>query len=248
VRRTLNPGKDDNGPVKGTKVNVDNAGVETTAVARRSFDTGFKIHNPANSGISYESRNNFTRWYQEDGSTQVFRLFQLDENNSSARPGAARSEAFAADDSFEYSNNRTNIWSAHYHMVSRANEGFSIFQSKASDSSDPNVHYVSDGWSVQLNINAQGRLLINERRESDLVVYDRDMTGQGFDVEVHDDGKNYIVFIDGVKKASGSYARHPGLKTTFRWGMYLGSDIVNQGTAIMYVSGARVTTQPGRIN
>jgi hypothetical protein len=206
------------------------------------------IHVSSNSTVKHENRDQFTRWYQEEGNTQIFRLFQGDENTQSARALAARSEAFASGDSFNFANNRTNIWSGRFHIANRANEGFSIFQSKAQDSPDPRIHLVSDGWSIQLNISNSGHLLINERRENDLTVYSQDMTGRSFDAEIRDDGKNYVVFIDGVQRAAGTYFRDPGLKTTFRWGMYLGADIVNNGTAVMYVSGARVTTRPGRLD
>jgi hypothetical protein len=233
--------------VKGTKVNVNNAAVETTSLGRRSFDTGFKIHVPTSSTLAYASRFKVTRWYQEDGNVQVFRLFQGDENVSSSRAGAARSEAFAPNDSFRVANNRINIWSGRFYIASRANEGFSIFQSKATSVSDPKIHNISDAWSVQLNIDDNGRLVINERREADKVVYNVDMTGRGFDAEIRDDGENYEVYIDGVKQASGRFFRHPSLGTTFRWGMYMGKDVVTRGVATTYVSGARVTTKPGRL-
>jgi hypothetical protein len=239
---------DANGPVKGTRISVDNPGIENSPIGNRTFLKNFKIHISSNSTVPYERRDQFTRWYQEEGNTQVFRLFQNDENTQSSRALAARSEAFAADDSFNYADNQTNIWSGRFHVVNRANEGFSIFQSKATSVSDPDIHNISDAWSVQLNISNSGQLVVNERRESDSVVYSQDMTGRSFDAEVRDDGKNYVVFIDGVQRAAGTFFRHPSLKTTFRWGMYLGADIVNNGTAVMYVSGARVTTRPGRLD
>jgi hypothetical protein len=248
IKRGLNiTGENLSATVKGTKVTVNHGAVETTTIGRRSFDTGFKIHVPTSSVISYESRLKTTRWYQEDGDVQVFRLFQGDENVSSTRAGAARSEAFAANDSFKVANNRTNVWSGHFHVASRANEGFAIFQSKATSVSDPRIHGVSDAWSVLLTIDGNGRLVINERREADKVVYNFDMTGRGFDAEIRDDGENYEVYIDGVKQASGRFFRHPTLASTFRWGMYMGADTVTQGIATMYVSGARVTTKPGRL-
>jgi hypothetical protein len=237
-----------NGPVKGTRISVDNASLETGPIGDRTFLKGFKIHIPPSSTVPYERRDQYTRWYQEEGNTQIFRLFQQDENIQSDRPGAARSEAFAPEYSFNYADNQTHIWTGRFHIANRANEGFSIFQSKATSVSDPAIHNISDAWSIQLNITGSGQLLVNERRESDSVVYSQDMTGRSFDAEIRDDGKNYVVFIDGVQRAAGTFFRHPSLKTTFRWGMYLGADVVTNGTAVMYVSGARVTSKPGRLD
>lgn len=233
--------------VKGTQVPVDNEAVESTPVGDRSFEPDIKVHVPTSSTVPYDDRFTVTRWYQEDGNTQVFRLFEGDENVSSSRAGAARSEAFAPDRSFKVANDRTNIWSGRFHVGSRAGEGFSIFQSKAASSSDPDIHNISDAWSVQLNIDSDGRLVVNERREPDTIVYDRDMTGRGFDAEVRDDGEHYEVYVDGTEVASGRFFRHPSLATTFRWGMYMGAGVVDDGTALLNVSGARVSTTPGRL-
>ncbi len=254
VRAALNNNAVDNGPVKGTRVNVDNAAVETS-IGNRTIVTGFALHIPCNSAVSFGSRDNFTRWYQEDGKTQVFRMFQNDENSRSDKRGAARVEVFANNNNFDYGDNRTNIWSARYRLVEHpANESYAIFQSKAVDSDNPNEE--RDSWSVQLNISKTGALVIDERREADLTVYPN-VIGRSFNAEIRDDGRKYVVYIDGVKRAEGSFERLNSLPTTFRWGMYFGqinpsknSDgkiTASGGRAIMYVSGAQITSVPGRL-
>jgi hypothetical protein len=236
------------GPIKGTRIGIDNPSVATGAVGDRPFIENFRLHIPTSSSAPYEMRDRFTRWYQESDQTQIYRMFADDENVQSSRPLAARSETFAADKSFDYADNQTNIWSGRFRVADRAGEGFCIFQSKATDSPDPAIHFKKDGWSVQLNITDRGLLVVNERREDDTIVYTQDMNGRSFDAEVRDDGKNYVVLIDGKERASGSYERQPGLLTTFRWGMYFGNNSLEEGRAIMNVSGAQVTTKPGRLS
>jgi hypothetical protein len=62
--------------------------------------------------------------------------------------------------------------------------------------------------------------------------------GKPFHILVRDNGKDYEVHLDGKEVGKGSYPRPAG-KTNFRWGMYLGKNVVTQD-AMIFVSGATV--------
>jgi autotransporter-associated beta strand protein len=241
IKPTLNDGTADPGPVSGSVINVNNALTEAGLYGDRPISAGpLRIHIPCNT--STKGLTNFTRWYQTDGNTQVFRLFVNDENTANSRVGAARSEAFT-ETNWNATDNLTYEWSGHYTIAHRQ-QGAAIFQVKNTD----------NDWAVQLNLLGNGALVVNNRRNaSDVTVKNPDGTiknfdGQGFDVRIQDDGYNYKVWIDGDLLADNFYARPTG-GTQFRWGIYLGSTILNPPSdySLITVSGAEVLTWTGDI-
>jgi len=208
--------------VKGSKINVDNRRVEITPNAKRSIPREIKLHTLGNSGIPRQDFENWSRWYQEDGNTQVFRLFKGEENVRNARENAARIEAFSE---VSWKEGDWHQWSGTYTLIKP--HGAAIFQAK---------NDVND-WSVQINMNSKGDVILNHRRGADQVIA-KDMAEKPFHILVRDNGKNYEVHLDGKKVGEGSYARPAG-KTNFRWGMYLGGNPVTHD-AMIFVSGATV--------
>ncbi len=208
--------------VTGSRISVDNRRVEITPNAKRSIAREIKLHTLGNSAIPRQDFENWSRWYQEDGNTQVFRLFKGEENVHNARANAARTEAFSE---LNWKEGDWHQWSGTYTLIKP--HGAAIFQAK---------NDVND-WSVQLNMNSKGDVMLNHRRGGDQVIA-KDMVGKPFHILVRDNGKDYEVHLDGKEVGKGSYPRPSG-KTNFRWGMYLGKNAVTQD-AMIFVSGATV--------
>lgn len=208
--------------VTGSKINVDNRRVEITPNARRPIPGNIKLHTLGNSAIPRRDFGDWSRWYQEDGSTQVFRLFKGEQNVRNARENAARTEAFSE---VNWKEGEWHQWSGTYTLIKP--HGAAIFQAK---------NDVND-WSVQINMTAEGDVVLNHRRAKDQVIA-KGMVGKPFHILVRDNGKDYEVHLDGKKVGAGSYPRPAG-KTNFRWGMYLGKNAVTRD-AMIFVSGATV--------
>jgi hypothetical protein len=213
--------------VTGSTIKVANRLVESTPEARRPIARDIRIHTLGNSVISRPDFGKWSRWYQEDGKTQVFRLFKGEENVRNARANAARIEAFST---LGWTRGPWHQWSGTYTIVKP--HGAAIFQAK---------NNLND-WSVQLGMNSKGDVTLNHRRGKDQVIAPA-MTGKPFHIRVRDNGHDYEVYLDGKKVGSGSYARPAG-KTNFRWGMYLGKGAVSHD-AMIFVSGATVDGKDG---
>ena len=219
--------------VTGSKINVNNKLVELTPEARKSIPKDIMIHTLGNSLIPRCDFDRWSRWYQEDGSTQVFRLFKNEVNVRNSRENAARIEAFSA---LKWQRGGWHEWSGTYTIIKP--HGAAIFQAK---------NNIND-WSVQLNMNGNGDVMLNHRRAPDKWIA-RNMTGKPFHIRVRDNGHDYEVYLNGTKEGDhdyevylngtkegeGFYARPEGT-TAFRWGMYLGSNAVKHD-AMIFVSG-----------
>ena len=218
----LPKGKNSKIGVTGSTVDVKNELVEVTPEAGRPIPKAIRIHTLGNSVISRADFKKWTRWYQEDGSTQVFRLFKDEENVRNARENAARIEAFSE---VKWKRGDWHEWSGTYTIIKP--HGAAIFQAK---------NPIND-WSVQINMNAAGDVILNHRRAEDKVIA-TGMTGKPFHIRVRDNGHDYEVYLNGTKVGEGLYARPAG-DTSFRWGMYLGKSEVKH-EAMIFVSGATV--------
>lgn len=208
--------------VTGSKINVANKLVELTPAARRPIPKDIRIHTLGSSVIPRVDFGKWSRWYQEDGSTQIFRLFKGETNVRNARENAARIEAFS---NVTWKQGDWHEWSGTYTIIKP--HGAAIFQAK---------NNIND-WSVQLNMNSKGDVVLNHRRAGDKVIATA-MVGKPFHIRVRDNGKDYEVYLDEKKVGEGLYARPEGT-TGFRWGMYLGKSAVNN-EAMIFVSGATV--------
>lgn len=219
----LRPGANRNEGVTGSKIKVANARVETTAYARRSIARDIRIHTLAHSSIARRNFGQWTRWYQEDGNTQVFRLFKDETNVRNNRPNAPRIESFSTHN--WKAGGGWHEWTGTYTIIKPV--GCAIFQVMNRDNE----------WAVHLGMNGAGDISLNHRRGPRLVIA-RNMTGKPFDIRVRDNGHDYEVFLNGEQVAAGKYARPTGV-TNFRWGMYLGSRPMPED-AMIFVSGATV--------
>jgi hypothetical protein len=216
-RKAFPIGKNSTGGVKGSKINVNNKLLSKVPHADKPIPSDIRIHTLCHSFIQRKDFPKWTRWYQEDGSTQVFRLFKDEHNVRNKRKGAARVEAFTK---LEWGKGDWHAWQGTYTLVRP--HGAAIFQAK-NDNND---------WGVMINTNSEGDIKLNHRTEKDITIA-RGMAGKSFTLGIRDNGHDYEVYYNKKKVGEGSYARPKGM-TRFRWGMYDGTV---QHDAMIFVTG-----------
>jgi hypothetical protein len=171
----------------------------------------------------------WTRWYQEDGNTQVFRLFKGEENVRNDRELAARIEAFSPNARWLPKSGVWREWVGHYTISKAAGcsspHNCAILQAKGNE---------IDQWSVMLNLDAAGNVWLNRRRGEDFIIA-KNMVGKSFDVRVRDNGLDYQVYVNGVLQGSGRWERTQEIG--FRWGLYVGESELKDDVMI-FVTGA----------
>jgi hypothetical protein len=222
----LPKGKNSRTGVKGSKIEVNHELVETSEESRQPIPEAIRIHTLGNSVIQRAEFSKWTRWYQEDGNTQIFRLFKGEVNTRNSRTNAARIEAFS---NLSWQKGGWHEWNGTYTIVKP--HSAAIFQAK---------NNIND-WSVQINMNDKGDVILNHRRADDKVIA-QNMVGKPFRIRVRDNGEEYEVFLEGKEVGKGSYKRPEG-KTGFRWGMYLGKNEVSRD-AMIFVSGVTMDQKP----
>jgi hypothetical protein len=227
----------------GTVIDVHNGDVEGGLFDGFGIQDDLRLHTLANSSIGQGAHGNWSRWYQTDGATQVFRLFPGEENvrpSSSGviRPLAARIEAFDRNTGWNVDDGEWHDWVGRYTIVKPIDA--TIFQAKDTD---------NDDWSVALGMNSDGGVFVTHRRPMPgqprhEVLLDNAI-GQPFDIRIRDNGLDYEVYFgdQNVPFTSGQYIRNdePGddSDTRFRWGMYVGSNpVLDEG--MIFVSHASV--------
>lgn len=217
---TIPVGRNSTQGVTGSTMDVNNAVVERGANSTNPVPKEIRIHTLCNSAIPRRDFQKWTRWYQEDGNTQIFRLFKGEHNVRNARPDAARIEAFS---DLTWTRGDWHEWEGTYTIVKP--HGCAIFQAK---------NNVND-WGVMINLSDDGSITLNHRRHQDDKVIAENMTGKSFDLKVRDNGHDYEVYFNGEKQGAGYYDRPTG-HTGFRWGMY---DKTLKHDALIFVTGAR---------
>lgn len=245
---------------KGTAINITNSSFETGAGAS-NVTTNLTFHHPFNKSMSPNSIGKFTRWYQVDGKTQIFRIFKDDQDYTTGSNNAkGRIEAFANGSGSTVrptstSDNQTKkmTFTARYHiMTHNPSKKIKIFQAKArsqSGLSDP-------AWGPSINILENGMVEFEGRQYKKVNVtnlYNNNGTFRvrSFDVKIEDDGVDYKMYYNGNLRIHGAWSRI-NRNTVSRWGMYLQA---NNGPGILsgnpeariYVSGAKVTKTNGNV-
>lgn len=208
---------------EGSRVRINHELLEGGPNSERPLLEEIRIHTLGSSVINRGEFDNWSRWYQEDKNTQIFRLFEGEENVRNSRKLAARIEAFSIFDWKE--GDGWQEWAGTYTIIKPHN--CCIFQAK---------NPIND-WGVMLNMNDEGDVKINHRRGEDKVLA-RGMVGKPFHIRVRDNGLDYEVYFNGKKEGEGSWPRPKG-KTGFRWGMYLGAKEVRHDAMIL-VTGAAI--------
>ena len=216
----------------GSTIDVDNAAVETTSDSKRAIPQNIKIHTLGNTYVSRSDFSKWSRWYREDGNTQVFRLFKNEINTANSQADRARIEAFTT---LNFVRNSTNVTNSKWHQWSgqflilnntvKNTQGAAILQSKNSD----------NDWSFMVTMNSLGDITFQPRWGTyKTVAYA--MAQKAFSIKVRDNGHNYEAYFNGVLQVSGSFNRPTGTNN-FRWGLYKGTATITNDVMI-FVSGA----------
>jgi len=208
---------------KGSKVSVNLPVVEELPEARRPIPKDINLHTLPDSSIPRKDFAKWSRWYQEDGHTQIFRLFPDEVNLHSSRPLAARVEAFSKTQWTE----AQGTWHEWSGVVTPINPVGMSLQVKNS---------VND-WAMNITIRENGDVLLDHRRGEDAVIA-HGMLRKSFLLRVRDNGLDYEVYLNGHKAGEGRYKRPEG-KTCFRWGMYVGEHEVRH-EAMIFFSGVTI--------
>lgn len=234
------------GPVLGSRITVNKELLEKQVGKIGPIPKDIGIHTEISGGISRKDFDKWTRWYQEDGNVQVFRLFKGEQNirggtGKDASPG--RIEAFSK--ALTVAPGTWREWEATYTVIKPL--GACIFQ----------LMHEGSLWPFHIDMTAAGQIHFLRRRpvpglEREIVMA-RDMAGKSLRIKVRANGEEYEVYQkapldDGPWKlvTKGSYTRAKDNKISFRWGMYAGSkkgeSISND--AMILVTGAAI--DPGR--
>jgi hypothetical protein len=220
--KAIPTGRNSTDGITGSRITVNRSIVEQGMSATNPVPDAIRIHTLGNSMIPRRDFAKWSRWYQEDGNTQVFRLFKGEHNVRNERANSARIEAFSAH-KWNHGDGWQQ-WEGRYTLV--APEG-AIFQVKAPGPVD---------WAVMISAAGDDRLTLQPRRGERKTVD----SGRQFDLRVRDNGLAYEVFVNGNLALSGHYDRQ-GLASTFRWGMYVGGKRLVSKDAMILVTGATIT-------
>ncbi len=216
-------GKNSTTGFTGSTVRVNHDLFKDSPDARRKIPDAIKIHTIGHSAIRRSDFPNWTRWYQEDGNTQVFRLFKDEENVRNSRELAARVEAFSE---VSWGNGEWHEWVGTFTIIKP--HGCPIFQVMNSEIE----------WALHIQMSDSGDISYKHRRGGGSKVIARNMVGKPFHIRVRDNGHDFELFLNGKSQGKGTYARPSG-KTNFRWGMYLGANPVRH-EAMLLVTGAGI--------
>lgn len=220
-------GENSNGGFKGSTVSVDHSLLASSPDAGRKIPEDIFIHTVGNSLIKRGEFRDWTRWYQEDGNTQVFRLFKGEENVRNERKLAGRIEAFS---SLKWDKgDRFHEWTGTFTIIKPHRAA--IFQVMNSEIE----------WAMHVSMDENGDVSYKHRVGGGSKVIARDMAGKPFNLRVRDNGHDFELFLDGKSQGAGTYARPDGV-TNFRWGIYLESRECLNDTMLL-VTGAGINVK-----
>jgi len=244
-------GSKDGKPIPGTKIDVNNTLLESNLKDLKGTIRPDRIHTHVSSNISKKEFGQWSRWYQEDGNTQVFRLFKGEQSvRALDNIKAGRIEAVKTFDLPE--SGGWVEWQGTYTIAKPGNG--SILQVMVAKDPDTGQGGL---WPLHIEQTAEGEILLNRRRpkgdEEKKVLIAKDAIGKNVTVKVRYDGRDYEVSrrIEGQDKdfvfvGKGTYPpTHKG-KVGFRWGIYQGSkpgSSIKQD-CILFVTGVKLTRSP----
>ncbi len=229
--------------VIGGKVDINNALIEqgpNSDVPIAAEARKLMIHAVGNPTIPHQDFAKWSRWYQEDGNTQIFRLFKDEENVSNQRLKAARIEAFSPSHTWRPQADVWREFNARFTIVQAAGcvapHYCSIFQAKGNN---------IDHWSVMLRVDDKGDLWFSPRRGAGfenskpgvMTLIGKNVLGKPFDMRVVDNGNDYKMYINGQLVGQDQWPRADVIG--FRWGIYMGKSAVADDIMVL-ITGANM--------
>lgn len=217
-------GENSTAGVTGSTIRVNQDLIKQLPTAGNAIPQDISIHTLCNAKIDRPDFAKWTRWYQEDGNTQIFRLFPGETNVRNDRPLAARSEAFSSGLTWKKEDGQWHEFEATYTLVKP--HPSIIFQ----------IRNTKVDWPVIFRMEGNGDINVVVRTTNETKNVAKNMTGKSFVIKARDNGHDFEVFYNGDKVASGSFDRPEGTNC-FRWGIYRGGREV-KSEAILFVTGA----------
>jgi hypothetical protein len=227
--------------VLGSNITVNHALLGKQTGKTAEFTKNIGLHTQGSGGINRKDFPKWTRWYQEDGNTQVFRLFAGEQNIRSGNgndgsPG--RVEVYSK--AITVAPGVWHEWEAVYTVVKPV--GANIFQ----------LFHEGYLWAFHIRTNDDGTIYFHRRRKieglEDRIILAEHTPGKSIAIKVRANGESYEVFKknpvgggDWELVTKGTYAKALENKISFRWGMYCGSKKGQSVTkdAMLFVTGAR---------
>ncbi len=235
-------------PVTGSRIKVNHKLLEKQIGKTGAIPKDIGLHTQCNAGVSRKDFPNWTRWYQEDGSTQVFRLFKGEQNvrgGDGKKGTAGRVEIHSKLQ--DVSSGKWCEWQGTYTFVQPAGCIFQLFHN-GKDAKGKAIL-----WPFHIDMKGDGTVIFLRRNnvsgmEREIIIGEN-MIGKSLSIKVRANGTDYEVFQkqplaqDSWKLITkGSYAKATDDKISFRWGMYCGSK--PGGTiprdAMLFVSGVTI--------
>jgi hypothetical protein len=208
-------------------VNQDHTAISSSPYKDRAIQNDIAIHTLGNETVPRADFPKWSRWYQEDVNTQIFRLFKDEINVRNTTWYKPRIEAELKDHttgSTVNNNAEWAEWSGTYTIVKPVNA--EIFQIWGS----PDV-------VLMLHMKSSGEIQYNPRDGSGFRTMVANATGGSFNVRVRDYGNRYEVYLNDVFFAGRNYTRTSG-GGHFRWGIYhSGAAVAND--CMIFVTGAQ---------
>jgi hypothetical protein len=229
----------------GSRVRIHHDALEVQTGQTAPIPKNIGIHTQNSGGISRKDFGKWTRWYQEDGNTQIFRLFKGEQNirdGTVANGSPGRIEAYTHN--LTITSGTWHEWQGTYTIIDPI--GANIFQ-LFHDGKDPSGKALL--WAFHIRMNDKGDIYFARRRPiqglEDRITLAENMTGKSLSIKVRGNGEQYEVYqknpLDSVWKpvTTGSYHKAEDNKVSFRWGMYCGSKKGESvpKDALMFVSG-----------
>jgi len=229
------------GPVTGSRIKVNHELLQQQAGKCGPIPRDIGLHTQGGSGISRKDFANWTRWYQEDGNVQVFRLFKGEQNirggvGDQGTPGRVEvySKALIA------APGTWREWEGVYTFIQSAGCVFQLF-------------HEGSLWPFHIDVKGDGTVVFLRRNkvpgmEREIIIGEN-MLGKSLAIKVRANGTDYEVhqkepLDESPWKliAKGSYTKAKDNKISFRWGMYCGSKkgATIPKDAMLFVSGATI--------
>lgn len=239
-------------PISGTIIDVNNRLLESNMDSVRSTVRPSSIHTHVKSGIRSKDFSKWSRWYQEDCNTQIFRLFKGEQSvRSKNNIKAGRIEAVKSARTPKPSS--WVEWQGTYTIIKASG---CIFQLMCGANPETGAGGL---WAVHIDASTDGKIFMTRRRpkgkgkgkENKKVLIADNAIGKNVTVKVRFDGKTqYEVYRkihgkdDGfVFVGKGSYHLNYGDKVGFRWGIYQGSKPGSsiRDDCLLFVTGVKIS-------
>jgi hypothetical protein len=234
--------KFNHGGALGSRIHVNQALLEKQVGKPGPIPKDLGLHTEFSGGINRKEFAQWTRWYQEDGSVQIFRLFKGEQNirGGEAKDGSpGRVEIFTHN--LTVAPGTWREWEGTYTVIQPVRA--CIFQ----------LFHEGSLWPFHLELSDKGDIYFLRRRpvpgmEREIPLA-QNMTGKSLSVKVRANGETYEVYQkapleNGPWKlvTKGTFTKAKDNKIQFRWGMYCGSKkgqtVPND--ALLFVTGTAI--------